>query len=72
MSNIRRHSDALAAHPRLLRDRRLARSYGRVGIAQVNSVDIGKHELLLAIEQRCLALPAFANAAPDHQPDAVK
>lgn len=27
---------------------------------------------LLAIEKRCLFLPAFANAAPDRQPDAVK
>lgn len=35
-------------------------------------VDIAKHELLLAIEARCLALPAFVAAAPDHQPDAVK
>jgi len=34
-------------------------------------VDIAKHELLLAIEERCLALPAFANAAPDRQTDAV-
>jgi len=35
-------------------------------------VDITKHALLLGIEERCLALPAFANAAPDRQPDAVK
>jgi maleylpyruvate isomerase len=35
-------------------------------------VDISKHDLLLGIEQRCLALPAFAQAMPDHQPDAVK
>jgi maleylpyruvate isomerase len=35
-------------------------------------VDITKHALLLGIEQRCLALPAFQNAAPDRQPDAVK
>jgi len=27
---------------------------------------------LLAIEANCLALPAFVNAAPDRQPDAVK
>jgi maleylpyruvate isomerase len=27
---------------------------------------------LLEIEARCLALPAFANAVPDRQPDAVK
>ncbi len=35
-------------------------------------VDITKHALLLGIEERCLAMPAFANAAPDRQPDAVK
>jgi maleylpyruvate isomerase len=35
-------------------------------------VDVAKHTLLLAIEERCLALPAFANAAPERQPDAVK
>jgi maleylpyruvate isomerase len=35
-------------------------------------VDITKHTLLLAVEQRCLALPAFHAAAPDRQPDAVK
>lgn len=35
-------------------------------------VDISKHALLLRIEETCLALPAFANAAPDRQPDAVK
>jgi maleylpyruvate isomerase len=35
-------------------------------------VDITKHELLLGIEERCLAMPAFATAAPDRQPDAVK
>ena len=35
-------------------------------------VDVTKHTLLLGIEERCLAMPAFANAAPDRQPDAVK
>ena len=35
-------------------------------------VDIAKLDLLLGIEQRCLALPAFQNAAPDRQPDAIK
>jgi len=34
-------------------------------------VDFAHHELLVAIEARCLAQPAFANAAPDRQPDAV-
>lgn len=29
-------------------------------------------DALLAIEKRCLDIPAFANAAPDRQPDAVK
>lgn len=35
-------------------------------------VDIAKHDLLLAIEQRCMALPGFSDAMPDRQPDAVK
>ncbi|MBV8756975.1 MAG: maleylacetoacetate isomerase [Deltaproteobacteria bacterium] len=35
-------------------------------------VDYKHLELLVAIEERCLALPAFAKAAPDQQPDAVK
>ncbi len=34
--------------------------------------DIARFELLLQIEQRCLALPAFQRAAPDAQPDAVE
>lgn len=34
-------------------------------------VDVSPYSLLLEIEQRCLALPAFAAAAPDRQPDAV-
>jgi maleylpyruvate isomerase len=35
-------------------------------------VDITKHTLLLRIEENCLALSAFQDAAPDRQPDAVK
>ncbi len=35
-------------------------------------VDITHHSLLLGIEERCMALPAFAEAMPDRQPDAVK
>jgi len=35
-------------------------------------VDVGPYPLLVAIEQRCLALPAFAAAAPERQPDAVR
>ena len=34
--------------------------------------DVARHEQLLRIEERCLALPGFKNAAPDQQPDAVK
>lgn len=34
-------------------------------------VDVTPYAQLLAIEEHCLALPAFAQAAPDHQPDAV-
>lgn len=35
-------------------------------------VDYSKHDVLVAIEKRCLELPAFAKAAPEQQPDAVK
>jgi maleylpyruvate isomerase len=35
-------------------------------------VDYAQHELLVKIEERCLALPAFAIAMPDRQPDAVR
>lgn len=35
-------------------------------------VDYSQHELLVRIEKHCLALPAFANAAPEQQPDAVR
>jgi maleylpyruvate isomerase len=35
-------------------------------------VDVSRFELLLRVEQRCLALPAFSDALPDRQPDAVK
>lgn len=35
-------------------------------------VDLEALPLLLAIEARCIALPGFAGAAPDQQPDAVK
>lgn len=34
-------------------------------------VDISKLTSLLAIEEHCMRMPAFANAAPDRQPDAV-
>jgi len=35
-------------------------------------LDVSNLDLLLGIEARCLALPAFQNAAPENQPDAVK
>ena len=35
-------------------------------------VDLAPHDRLLAIEARCLALQAFSDAMPHHQPDAVK
>ena len=35
-------------------------------------VDVARFEVLLHVEQNCLALPAFQAAAPDRQPDAVK
>jgi maleylpyruvate isomerase len=35
-------------------------------------VDLAPFERLLAIEAHCLPLPAFADAMPHHQPDAVK
>jgi len=35
-------------------------------------VDYSSHELLVKIEAACLALPAFAAAAPEQQPDAVR
>lgn len=35
-------------------------------------VDLAAYPVLTAIEERCLALPAFADAAPPKQPDAVK
>ncbi len=36
------------------------------------NVDLGGFQRLVDIEARCLALPGFADAAPDRQPDAVK
>lgn len=46
-------------------------------VPQLNSarryqVDLEPFANLLAIEARCLPLPAFADAMPHHQPDAVK
>lgn len=35
------------------------------------SIDLAPYPTLVAIDAACRALPAFANAAPEHQPDAV-
>jgi maleylpyruvate isomerase len=44
----------------------------QLGAARRFNVDYAQHEVLGRIEQSCMALPAFANAAPETQPDAVK
>ena len=45
----------------------------QLGAARRYRVDLdATFDRLLAIEARCLALPAFADAMPDRQPDAVK
>jgi maleylpyruvate isomerase len=77
-------AEGLAAYERLARDVAGKFSVGdtptladcclvpQIATSRRFGVDVSKHELLLAIEANCLALPAFANAAPDRQPDAVK
>ena len=42
----------------------------QLGNARRFGVDVGRFPRLLAAEAACLALPAFADAAPDRQPDA--
>ena len=77
-------ADGIAAYARLAADTAGAFSVGdlptiadcclipQLASARRFGVDYGKHALLVAIEERCLALPAFAAAVPDQQPDAVK
>ncbi len=77
-------ADGLAAYARLAADSAGAFSVGdfptiadcclipQLASARRFGVDYKKHELLVAIEERCLALPAFSAASPDQQPDAVK
>lgn len=77
-------ADGLAAYARLAADTAGAFSVGdlptiadcclvpQLASARRFGVDYSKHALLVAIEERCLALPAFAAAVPDQQPDAVK
>ena len=42
----------------------------QLGNARRFGVDLSAYPKLLAIEAACMSLPAFANAAPDQQPDA--
>jgi maleylpyruvate isomerase len=77
-------ADGLAAYAKLAADSAGTFSVGdapsiadcclvpQLASARRFGVDYAQHELLVRIEKACLALPAFAQAAPDHQPDAVK
>ncbi|HEU4728813.1 MAG TPA: maleylacetoacetate isomerase [Kofleriaceae bacterium] len=78
-------ADGLAAFARLAEDTAGAFCIGdsptiadiclvpQLGAARRYGVELGPAlDRLLAIEARCLALPAFANAMPEQQPDAVK
>ena len=42
----------------------------QLGNARRYGCDLSRYPNILAIEKDCLALPAFANAAPEKQPDA--
>jgi maleylpyruvate isomerase len=42
----------------------------QLGNARRFGVDLSAYPKLLAIESACISLPAFADAAPEHQPDA--
>jgi len=44
----------------------------QIASARRFGADIAQLAQLLEIEARCLALPAFADAAPERQPDAVR
>ena len=77
-------ADGLAAYAQLAAETARAFSVGdaptiadcclipQLASARRFGVDFSQHELLLRIEASCLALPAFAAAMPDQQPDAVK
>ena len=42
----------------------------QLGNARRYGCDLSKYPTILAIEKSCMAVPAFANAAPEKQPDA--
>jgi maleylacetoacetate isomerase len=42
----------------------------QLGNARRYGCDLSKYPIILNIEKNCMALPAFANAAPEKQPDA--
>ena len=42
----------------------------QLGNARRYACDLAKYPTILAVEKACMALPAFANAAPEKQPDA--
>lgn len=77
-------ANGLAAYARLAADTTGAFSVGdapsiadcclvpQLASARRFGVDYAQHELLARIEATCLALPAFASAMPDQQPDAVR
>jgi maleylpyruvate isomerase len=77
-------ADGLAAYERAARDVAGAYSVGdaptiadcclipQLASARRFGVDVAAFKLLLDIEARCNALPAFQAAPPDRQPDAVK
>ncbi len=77
-------ADGLAAFERSARDIAGAYAVGdaptiadcfllpQLASARRFGVDVARFELLERIEQRCLANPAFSDAVPDRQPDAIK
>ena len=77
-------ADGLAAYARLAADVAGTFSVGdapsiadcclipQLASARRFGVDYQHHTLLVALEERCLAHPAFATSIPDQQPDAVK
>jgi maleylpyruvate isomerase len=42
----------------------------QLGNARRYGCDVSRYPSILSIEKACMAIPAFANAAPEKQPDA--